>query len=84
MVLVALPAGGIIAKLAPDGIITLSFVFPAGIDELEDVDELLLGLPTVFETPTMDSEGVAEFPELFANGVTRKEETACFAILASA
>ena len=72
------------AKLAPDGIITLSFEFPVVVDNVEGDDELLLGLLTMLEVPTTDSEGLAEFPELFASGVTRREETACFVILVSA
>ena len=76
------PAGGMMAKLAPDGIITLSFVVP--VVEAEEEDELLPELPTKFEVPSTDIGGVAELPEPPTNGVIRREETACFDKLASA
>ena len=52
--------------------------------DIGDEDELLLGLTTKFEVPTTESDGVAELPELPANGVIRRDETACFVKLTSA
>ena len=59
------PAGGMIAKLAPEGNITLSFVFPEGVvdDEVE--------LPTTDELPCTVTAGGVGFPELFVKGVIR-------------
>ena len=59
------PAGGMIAKLAPEGSITLSFVFPEGVvdDEVE--------LPTTDELPCTVTVGGVGFPELFVNDVIR-------------
>ena len=70
------------ANVAPDGIITLSFVFAEF--EVGDEDKVLLGFPTRLELPAAESDGVAELPEFTANGVIRSEETACFVKLTSA
>ena len=60
------PAGGIIAKLAPDGNITLSFAFPlAGEDEVEHE------FPTADEVLIPGRVGGVGLPELLADGVIR-------------